>query len=214
MLCPSCDQRKARRECPALAKTICPTCCGTKRLTDIACPSDCRYLSTARAHPASVVKRQRERDVAVVLPTIRHLSERQYQLFFLVQSVIARHKPRGLTSLVDSDIAEAAGALAATLEAAGRGIIYEQAPQGGPAQVLVAEIEAALAQMRSQGATIYDGETAIVLRAIERGATEIKAPGDGAAAYAALIARLLQASAVPPSSTEPASGNAGALIMP
>lgn len=213
MLCPTCGQRKARRQCPALANTICPTCCGTKRLTEIECPADCRYLSTAREHPAAVVQRQRERDVALVLPTIRHLTERQYQLFFLVQSVIARHKPQGLTCLVDSDIAEAARALATTLETAGRGIIYEQAPQGGPAQALVAEINAALAQMREQGATIYDGETAIVLRAIERGATEIRPPDGGAAGYSNLVGRLLQVTAAPPSSSEPRPGSS-ALVVP
>ncbi|MDA1185720.1 MAG: hypothetical protein O2930_13875 [Acidobacteria bacterium] len=149
----------------------------------------------------------------MVLPSIRHLTERQYQLFFVVQSVIARHKPQGLIRLVDRDIAEAAGALAATLETAGRGIIYEEVPQGSPARALVADISAALSQMREQGATIYDGETAIVLRAIEQGATGIKPPDGGAAAYVDLIARLLQVTTPPPSSTEPESGSS-ALIVP
>src|SRR5918996_3033118 len=116
MQCPSCGQRKARRACPALGSNICPVCCGTKRLAEIKCPVDCGYLASAREHPAAVVKRRQERDVAHLLPTIRHLTERQYQLFFLFHTLIARHKPQGLTRLVDSDIAEAAGALAATLE--------------------------------------------------------------------------------------------------
>lgn len=217
MLCPTCGQRKARRECPALAKTICPTCCGTKRLTEIECPADCRYLLTAREHPAAIVQRQRDHDVALLLPTIRHLTERQYQLFFLVQSVIVRHKPQGLIRLADSDIAQAAGALATTLETSGRGIIYEEAPQGRPAQALVAEIKATLSQMQEQGATIYDGETAIVLRAIERGAAEIKPPDGGAAAYADLIGRLLQVTAAPPLPAEPGTGgsaSSGGLIVP
>ena len=54
---------------------------------------------TAREHPAAVVKRQQERDVAVLLPTISHLTERQHQLFFLIHSVIARHKPDALSRL-------------------------------------------------------------------------------------------------------------------
>jgi hypothetical protein len=40
------------------------------------------------------VKRQQERDVAILLPTIRELTERQYQLFFLFQTTIARHTRR------------------------------------------------------------------------------------------------------------------------
>ncbi len=212
MPCPSCGQRKARRACPALARTICPVCCATKRLTEIQCPADCRYLSSAREHPAAVVRRRQEHDVSRLLPTIRHLTERQYQLFFLLQSLIARHKPPALTRLVDRDIAEAAGALAATLETAGRGVIYEHTPQARPAQALTEDIKTMLAQMREQGAAIYDGETAIVLRAIERGAREVKPPDGGDAAYAELIARLIQVSAAPPSPKGPE--HAGALILP
>ena len=212
MLCPSCGHRKARRECPALARTICPVCCGTKRLVEIQCPSDCGYLASAREHPAAVVRRQQERDVSRLLPTIRHLTERQYQLFFLFHTLIARHKPQSLTRLVDSDIAEAAAALAATFETAARGVIYEHTPQSPPAQALAAELKTMLAQMREQGATVYDRETAIVLRTIEQGAREIKAPGEGDAAYVDLIARLLQVTE-PPQSTMGAAP-ASALILP
>ncbi len=51
MTCPLCSQRKARRACPALGHQICAVCCGTKRLTQIPCPSDCVYLASAREHP-------------------------------------------------------------------------------------------------------------------------------------------------------------------
>jgi hypothetical protein len=213
MLCPSCGQRKARRQCPALARTICSVCCGTKRLEEISCPSDCGYLGSAREHPAAVVRRKQEQDVARLLPTIRHLTERQYQLFFLFLTVIARHKPDGFTRLLDSDVAEAAGALAATLETAARGVIYEQAPQSRAAQAVAAEIKTTLAQMREQGATIYDREAAIVLRAIEQGARGAKTPDEGDTAYLELTGRLLQGVAKPASErTAPAS--ASPLILP
>ena len=187
-------------------------CCGTKRLVEIQCPADCGYLSSAREHPAAVVRRRQEDDVSRLLPTIRHLTERQYQLFFLFQTLIARHTPQGLTRLVDSDIAEAAGALAATLETAGRGVIFEHTPQGPPAQALAAELKTLLAQMRERGTVVYDGETAIVLRAIERGAQEVKAPDGGDAGYADLIARLLQVTAASPSPT--GATPASPLILP
>jgi hypothetical protein len=213
MLCQTCGQRKGRRACPALVRTICPICCGTKRLTEIQCPSDCGYLSSAREHPAAVVQRQQDHDVSLVLPTIRHLTERQYRLFFLLHSVIARHQPQGLTRLIDSDIAEAARALAATFETAGRGVIYEQAPQGSPAQTLAAEIKAALSRLPEQGASVWNGETAIVLRAIERGAIETRPPDGGDTVYADLILRLLQVTAVSPSPSE-RGPDSGALIVP
>jgi hypothetical protein len=198
MACPLCGQRKARRDCPAIGQSICPVCCGTKRLKEIACPPTCPHLAAAREHPAAVVRRQQERDVAVLLPTIRNLTERQYQLFFLLQSVIAKYKPEGFARLVDEDVAAAAGALAATLETAARGVIYEHAPGSLVAQRLVAEMKTLLEQIRQQGGTVYDREAAIVLRAIEQGAREVRtreaaAEGGSDTAYLSLIGRLIHA---------------------
>ena len=87
------------------------------------------HLSAARAQPGGGRRRQQEADVARLLPTIQSLTERQHQLFFLFQSVIARHRPEGFARLVDSDVADAAAAVAATLETAARGVIYEHPPQ-------------------------------------------------------------------------------------
>src|SRR4249919_2918323 len=112
MSCPLCHKRKEGGTCPALTKTIWAVCGGTKRLTEIQGPDDCVYLTSAREHPAAVVKRQQEHDVAILLPTIQGLTERQYQLFFLFQSLISRHTPHGFARLVDEDVAEAAGTVA------------------------------------------------------------------------------------------------------
>jgi hypothetical protein len=211
MSCPLCRSRKERRACPALHQTICPVCCGTKRLTEISCPDDCVYLTIAREHPAAVVKKQQEQDVAILLPTLQGLTERQYQLFFLFQSLIARHTPEGFTRLVDDDVADAAAAVAATLETAARGVIYEHAAQSLPAQRLATEMKTMLAEMRQQGATVYDREAAIVLRAIEKGAREIGKLQPGGASYLTLMARLLQRN----QATAPApASEARSLIIP
>jgi hypothetical protein len=212
MVCPQCGQRKARRDCPALGRTICSVCCGTKRVVEIRCPSDCGYLTAAREHPAAVIRRQQAQDVARLLPSLRHLTERQSQLFFLLQSAIARHTPGALMRTVDSDVIDAAGSLAATLETAVRGVIYEHAPQSPTAQALVKEMKNVVAQLREQGATVYDREAAIALRAIEQGAKGIGAQ-PGGRAYLDLIARLLQVSAAPEATAAPASSASG-LILP
>jgi len=192
MSCPLCRSRKERRACPALGQTICPVCCGTKRLTEIACPDDCVYLTSAREHPAAVIKKQQEHDVAILMPTLQGLTERQYQLFFLFQTAVARHAPEGFTRLVDDDVAEAAAAVAATLETAARGVIYDHAAQSLPAQRLAADLKTMLAEMRQQGAAVYDREAAIALRAIEKGAREIGKLEPGGTSYLTLMARLLQ----------------------
>jgi hypothetical protein len=211
MSCPVCRQRKGRRACPALGSTICSTCCGTKRLVEIDCPADCPHLAAAREHPAAAVRRQQERDVALLMPTVSHLTERQHQLFFLFHTLIARHTPEGFARLVDADVADAASALAATLDTAARGVIYEHAAQSSVARKLASELQTLLMQIREQGATVYDGEAALTLRAIEQGATvyegeaaiALKAIAQGAremaartdgrdVAYLELMSRLMQ----------------------
>jgi hypothetical protein len=210
MVCASCGRGKGRRQCPALGKEICTVCCGTKRLVDIQCPSDCGYLASSREHPAAVVRRQRERDVARLLPSIRHLTERQYQLFFLFHSSIAQHRPEGFARLVDADVAEAAAAFAATLETAARGVIYDHTPASIPAKLLAAALKALLVQIREQGGTVHDREAATALRAIEQGARSAPAAGEGDRAYLEVMGRLLQNAGSPvpvPAAAPPASGS-------
>jgi hypothetical protein len=175
-----------------LHQTICPVCCVTKRLSEIQCPDDCVYLTSAREHPAAIVKRQQEHDVALLLPSLHGLTERQHQLFFLFQSLIARHTPEGFSRLLDDDVAEAAAAVAATLETAARGVIYEHTAASLPAQRLAVEMKAMLADMQKQGVRVYEREAAIVLRAIEKGARETRNAEPGDASYLTLMARLLQ----------------------
>src|SRR5438093_4009140 len=112
VLCPLCGQRKARRACPALGKQICAVCCGTKRLVQIQCPPDCAYLATARDHPPAATVRQQQRDLGLLVQFMRDLSERQSQLFFVVNSFLVGYRPAELQPLVDDDVAEAAAAQA------------------------------------------------------------------------------------------------------
>lgn len=176
MTCPVCGTRKAKRACPALGRDICPVCCGTKRIVEIACPADCGYLVSARAHPAAAVTRQRERDFRFVLPLLEKLPERSYQLLLLFQLVVKRHRKDALPPLADATVAEAAGTFAATLETAARGIIYEHQAPSIPAQRLVAELRAALdAASREAGRPGLERDAAAALRRLEQGARTAKA---------------------------------------
>ncbi len=67
--CQYCRKRKGKRACPALQAPLCAACCGTHRLQEIACPSDCAYLpragqATRDAYLSAVAKLQRFADEA------------------------------------------------------------------------------------------------------------------------------------------------------
>src|SRR5262245_30249055 len=146
VLCPLCGTRRARRGCPAVGQQICAICCGTKRLVEINCPSDCSYLASAREHPPATVVRQQQRDFGMVMQVLRDFNKPQSQLFLFIASFLNRYKPLELQPLIDEDVTEAATALAATFETASKGVIYEHRPTSLVAQRLVGELKPLLAE--------------------------------------------------------------------
>jgi len=175
VVCPLCGLRRARRACPALGKQICAVCCGTKRLVEIQCPSDCVYLAVSREHPPAAVVRQQQRDIQLLVRFIRDFNERQSQLFFLIDAFLLRYQPPELQLLIDEDVIDAAASLAATSETAARGVIYEHRPASPPAERLVAALKPLLAKAGQGGGTPFERDAAVVLRRIEEAAREARA---------------------------------------
>jgi hypothetical protein len=177
-LCPACATRKAKRACPGIRRDICSVCCGTKRLVEIACPPDCPYLASARAHPAAVVQRQQDRDMRFLLPRISDLSEPQYRLFLFLQGVVLQYAREADPTPLDIDVAQATATVAATLETAGKGIIYEHQAATIPAQRLAVEIRkvvAEVAQGNGADAARVERDAAKSLRRIEGAARAAQA---------------------------------------
>jgi len=158
-------------------------CCGTKRLTQIACPSDCPWLATAREHPAAAVVRQQQRDVALLMRALRDFSERQSQLFLLLSTFLTKYEAPELHALVDADITEALAAMASTYETSVRGVIYEHRPASLPAERLVTLFKPVLAKAAEGGGTAFERDAAVVLRRAEETVREARAadPGNGRA---------------------------------
>ena len=204
-------------------------CCGTKRGVEIRCPSDCRYLSASRLHPPAVVQRRQERDFAAFAPVFEGLSESQSRLLLLFGTSIARHVPDDFQALHDDDIADAAATLAATLETAARGLIYEHRARTRSAQHLADELKRVLEEISREAEGRHrpsdpaaDGQAAaagpvlkdavIVLRRIEQSAREMTATlNGGLTGYRDLLARLLSASGDQASG---ATSRASGLIIP
>lgn len=207
MTCPLCRQRKAKRACPAVGQDICAVCCGTKRIVEISCPATCVYLEHAHRHPAAAVRRQQEADLVVLMTALGRVSEPQLQLFFLLQTTILRFKPEGFSPVTDADVAEAAATLAASLETAGRGVLYEHQSNRVVAESLRRELKTLLEQIGRGGGSRFEREAAEVLRGIERGARhETLGAGAGPLDYLSLVARVLQ--------ERPPQSQAPSLIIP
>ena len=195
MTCPLCESRPGRRHCPAVGRSICPVCCGTKRLVEIRCPDDCPFLASARRHPPAVVQRQHELDVALMLPAMAGFTDRQSRFFFLFQSILVRHVGDPLRPLQDPDIAEASAAAAATLETAARGVIYEQRPASVTAQELSAAFRRAFDEVAGQQTgprTPLERDAARALRGLEEAARRVgPLVGDPRTGLLGLVRRVL-----------------------
>jgi hypothetical protein len=192
-MCPLCKKRPAKRACPALHHDICTVCCATKRLVEITCTEDCRYLESAQRHPAAVIKRQIDADVTALMATVGRLSEQQLQLFFLLQSMVLSYKPEGLGRLTDPDVALAAGALAASLETASKGVIFEESTGSVVAEGLRRAMKPVIDEMTKNAGSRAEREVALVLRGVERGANHHGGHiADGDTSYLELVARVFQ----------------------
>jgi hypothetical protein len=202
-----------------MGQQICAVCCGTKRLVQIRCPSDCAWLASAREHPPAAVVRQQQRDLGLLAQSMRDFSERQSQLFFLINTFIVSYQPSDLQSLVDDDVAEAADALAATYETASRGVIYEHRPASLPAERLCVQLKPVLAEAGKGGGSAFERDAAVVLRRIGEAARELRAQDtDNAHAYLELLTRVMPKRAAHDASGRDAGGSRDAqpsrLILP
>jgi hypothetical protein len=203
VLCPLCGTRRARRGCPALGKQICAVCCGTKRLIQIECPPDCVWLASAREHPPAVVVRQQQRDLGLLVQFMRDFSERQSQIFFFVSTYLVRYEPPELQPLIDDDVAEGMGALAATFETASRGLIYDHRPASLPAERLTAALKPMLAEAGRGAGSSFERDAAVVFRRIEAAARDIRALNrENRRAFLDLLGRIITKAASSPAGSQ------------
>lgn len=211
-LCPLCRARKARRACPALQQEICAVCCGTKRLTEIACPPTCGYLQSARSHPAAAVRRRDQRELMFFASVLAGTTEKQRAIFAFLQTVISRHASTAMPRLLDKDVADAAGALAASFETAARGIIYDRQPTSLPAQRLAADLRKQIEETLHPSERPVDRDLAAALRRTETMAARSAAELDGGTtAYLQFLERKISKGDEKREETRPEPSN---LIIP
>ncbi len=142
---------------------------------------------------------------------MQDLNERQSQLFFLIATLIARHKASDFESIVDDDVAEAAGTLAATFETAVRGVIYEHRTTSVPAGRLASTLKAALAEAAGGAGSLFERDAALILRRLENTARRIRETDPtNRRAFLGLIERVVHRT----DETPPDAAGAPRLIVP
>ena len=189
-----------------MGRDICTVCCATKRLTEIRCPSDCRYLASAKRHPPAAEQRQHERDARFLLSVVADLPPQQYQLFFSVQNLLHDVAETVDPPVDDRTVREAAEALARTYDTASKGIIYDHQAPSLPAERVSRTLKPLLDAPGPAGRPpATERELAAVLRCVERAAAGAEeALGSGGRAYLELAGRVARSSPRPAGG--PASG--------
>jgi hypothetical protein len=193
VICPLCGVRKARRGCPALNQQICAVCCGTKRIVEIPCPTDCTWLASAREHPPAIAVRQQRQDLGLLVGFMRDFNRRQSQLFFLVNTFINEYRPSELQTVVDEDVADAVDALASTYETASRGVIYEHRPASLPAERLLTALKPVVAEAGQGLGSSFDRDASVVLRRVRDAVRDARAANaNNPRAFLELLRRVLR----------------------
>ena len=118
--------------------------------------------------------RQQQRDLEWLAQRMRDLNQQQSQLFFLINTFLVGYDPPALQPLIDDDVVEAAGALAATFETSARGVIYEHHPASFPAERLTAALKSLLAEIGQKRGTSFERDAAVVLRRIEEASRGVR----------------------------------------
>jgi len=151
-ICPLCNDRRARRFCPAKAQKICAICCGTEREVTIDCPSDCPYLIVARRY-------EEEHRTPIPLEELPHpeveltrelIEDRQPFVARLALSLV--EFARQERALTDALALEALAALAETYRTLVAGIYYENPPAAALPRTLYQHLYQAIQEFKKEEA--------------------------------------------------------------
>src|SRR5258708_21708728 len=135
-LCSICEKRPAKRDCPAVASTICSVCCGRDRMIKLHCPEICAYLDLGRKATAERVVKERSiffgrhgfpYDERIVT------SMRTLTIF---EAGIVKVQREDFNALRDQDIAEGIDTAIRTLGTFQSGLIYNHHAETAAAQLV------------------------------------------------------------------------------
>lgn len=146
-LCPLCTSRKGKRACPAKGASICSICCGEKRVVEIACPSDCVYLSAG-------VENEVRREAIDYLQHQEHGKKTRWfraveELGPLLSKIEQAVAGAPIRNLEDRELLEALTSARKTFESEAKGVILEDLPELPTLQALYREIVNAVREFQA-----------------------------------------------------------------
>ena len=163
MKCCLCDQRKAKRHCPAKNTLICAQCCGEKRILQIDCPESCQYLKAGREREVDDFgKRIRNLDQAAQERSRRVLAEHQDAVAYLEYTIA--HERILSRDLTDKDVVRAIDVLLNTYKTEDKGVLYETTSEDLRVESLRRELRTIIESLRNpqgkEGKGIVDPQIA------------------------------------------------------
>lgn len=137
-------------------------------------------------------------------------SEAELQVFFLLASQIVRYRPDSLAPVYDEDIADAASAMAGTLEAASQGLVAHLTGSTTVSEGLRRSFDEVVAVLGQQAGPAVAPMAARVLRGLAQGSQALRATSpDDPVAFLSLLRRVMP---LPPS--EDPAPSRSAIILP
>jgi len=140
--CVICEVRKEKRFCPAVHGRICSQCCGEQREVTLDCPTDCQYLSQARAHERP--RSSDQIDPAALFLQVEVSDQFMYEKEHLLMGLIfaLAKAARADRSLHDQDLTAALSVLSRSHERlVNSGLHYEQPLTSESQRRAAAEVE-------------------------------------------------------------------------
>jgi hypothetical protein len=156
MKCSLCDQRKAKRQCPAKNALICAQCCGEKRILEINCPETCPYLKAGREREVEDYgRRLRNLDENAQARNRRILKDSQDAIvrleYALSQERLMSH------DMTDKEVVQAVDVLLETYKTEDKGVLYEKTSEDLRIEPLRRELRKILESLRNPEGTEAKG---------------------------------------------------------
>lgn len=149
MKCILCGKRKGKRFCPAKRREICAQCCGEKRVVEVACPSDCTYLTSGQTYQSvkKYINQLQHQDDPVRQRRLYESLQRFKPLIEELEKQIITYG-EDLTSFQDQHVFEAVTLLRETYETESKGIIYQHESSNPIVQSLSRSLHEELERLR------------------------------------------------------------------